>query len=368
MNLLEFEIWHNDGRHWLYAAAAAVGVLLVARLLKGLVHRGLERRHRATARAIDGALAAVLDGTRWFSYLTLAIWIGASFLELTAGAERVLNRGALIVLLVQLGLYGQIAVRRGLEIWQSQKQEGASSQTATAAIGLLARIAIWTMVLLTVLSSLGIEISALVAGLGVGGVAAALAVQSLLGDVFASLSIYVDRPFEIGDFIIVGDDRGSVEHIGWRATRVRSLGGEQIIFANGELIKQRIHNYGRMQERRIDFRIGIEYGTPADLVEKVPGVLKEAVEQQEGTRFDRAHFKEYGDSALVFEVVYYVLSPDYTEFMDRQQAINFVLLRRFEKLGISFAFPTRTLHLKTDGAERTDNARPPLETRLEQSN
>ena len=158
VNLLEFEIWHNDGRHWLYAAAAAVGVLLVARLLKGLVHRGLERRHRATARAIDGALAAVLDGTRWFSYLTLAIWIGASFLELTAGAERVLNRGALIVLLVQLGLYGQIAVRRGLEIWQSQKQEGASSQTATAAIGLLARIAIWTMVLLTVLSSLGIEI------------------------------------------------------------------------------------------------------------------------------------------------------------------------------------------------------------------
>ena len=200
-----------------------------------------------------------------------------------------------------------------------------------------------------------------------GGVAAALAIQNVLGDLIASLSIYFDRPFDIGDFIIVGDDKGSVEHVGWRATRVRSLGGEQIVFANGELIKQRIHNYGRMQERRIDFRIGIEYGTPAELVKRVPELLRAAVEAQENVRFDRAHFKEYGDFALIFEVVYYVLSPDYTEYMDRQQGINFALLDEFEELGISFAFPTRTLHIRSH-TEAPRPARRTNESRADVSN
>ena len=350
MNLFVFA--KSGRRHRLFLTTPIISLgaslLLVARLLKGLVHRGLERRHRATARAIDGALAAVLDGTRWFSYLTLAIWIGASFLELTAGAERVLNRGALIVLLVQLGLYGQIAVRRGLEIWQSQKQEGASSQTATAAIGLLARIAIWTMVLLTVLSSLGIEISALVAGLGVGGVAAALAVQSLLGDVFASLSIYVDRPFEIGDFIIVGDDRGSVEHIGWRATRLRQMPNNIVIVPNAKLADMVLKNYEMPgTEQSAVVTMGVAYDSDLERVERIViEVAREVLQTVEGgvPEFEPlVRFHTFGDSSINFNVILRA-----RHVADRFLPIHEFVKRvkaRFDAEGIEIPFPQRVVHL-----------------------
>ena len=202
------------------------------------------------------------------------------------------------------------------------------------------------LVALVALDTAGIDITALVAGLGVGGIAVALAVQNILGDLFASLSIVLDKPFVIGDFIIVGDMMGTVEHIGMKTTRVRSLSGEQLVFSNTDLLSSRIRNYKRMQERRALFRFGVTYQTSRDLLARIPEVVREVIEGRDETRFDRAHFAGFGDSSLDFEVVYYMLVPDYNAYMDTQQAVNLELVGRFEEIGIDFAYPTRTVFVE----------------------
>ena len=196
-----------------------------------------------------------------------------------------------------------------------------------------------------ILDNLGIDVTALVAGLGIGGIAVALAAQNVLGDLFASLSIAFDKPFLVGDFLILDDYLGSVEHIGIKSTRLRSLSGEQIIMSNNDLLKSRVRNYGRMVERRVVLAHGVTYDTPIGRLEEIPDIVRSAIERQADTRFDRSHFARHGASSLDFESVYYVLSADYNRFMDIQQAINLEIHRRFSELGIEFAIPTQRLYL-----------------------
>ena len=185
------------------------------------------------------------------------------------------------------------------------------------------------------------------AGLGVGGIAVALAVQNILGDLFASLSIVIDKPFVIGDFIVVGEFMGTVEHVGLKTTRVRSLGGEQLVFANSDLLASRVRNYKRMNERRILFQFGVLYQTTAEQLEAIPQRVREVIETLEEVRFDRAHFFRFGESSYDFEVVYWMQNPDYARYMDAQQQINLGLVRAFKDMGVEFAYPTRTLYLES---------------------
>lgn len=184
--------------------------------------------------------------------------------------------------------------------------------------------------------------------MGIGGIAVALAVQNVLGDLFASMSIAFDKPFVIGDFIIIDDYMGTVEHIGLKSTRLRSLSGEQLVFANSDLLNSRIRNFKRMADRRISFSIGVTYDTPHEKVAAIPDMIREAIQAHDKTNFDRCHFSEYEDSALKFDTVYYVNDPDYNVYMDIQQDINLSLLRRFEEEGIEFAYPTRTVFIEQE--------------------
>jgi small-conductance mechanosensitive channel len=199
-----------------------------------------------------------------------------------------------------------------------------------------------------ILDNMGFNITALVAGMGVGGIAVALAVQTILGDLFASLSIVLDKPFVVGDFLIIGDLLGSVEYVGLKTTRLRSLSGEQLIFSNSDLLTSRIRNYGRMFERRVVFNIGVTYQTPRDKLIKIPEIIRTAVETQDKTRFDRSHFKEYGNFSLNYESVYYIQGSDYNMYMDIQQDINLYIHEQFENEGIEFAYPTQTLFIQQD--------------------
>jgi small-conductance mechanosensitive channel len=208
-------------------------------------------------------------------------------------------------------------------------------------MGFVGRLVLWTAVLLLVLENLGVDVTALIAGLGVGGIAVALAVQNILGDLFASLSIVLDKPFAVGDFLIIDDFLGSVEHVGLKTTRLRSLSGEQLIFSNADLLGSRIRNYGRMFERRVVFTLGVTYQTPREKLVQIPIIIRKAIEEQEKVRFDRSHFQAYGDFSLNFETVYYVLAPDYN-------AINLRIHERFEQEGIEFAYPTQTLLVKSE--------------------
>ncbi|MEA3366051.1 MAG: mechanosensitive ion channel family protein, partial [Candidatus Hydrogenedentes bacterium] len=209
-----------------------------------------------------------------------------------------------------------------------------------------AQVAVWSLALLVALQNLGFEITALIAGLGIGGIAIAFALQNILGDIFCSVAIVLDKPFAVGDFIIVGDQMGVVENIGIKTTRVRSLWGEQIIFSNADLTSNRIRNYKRMKERRITFSLGVVYETPLEKLERIPTIIRDSIEAVPLTRFDRAHFNQYGDFSLNFEVVYYVLSPDYNTYMDIQQSINLAIFRRFKEEGIVFAYPTQELIIR----------------------
>ncbi len=342
---------------WLLAAAVIIVVAMILILLRRFVHRRLVEFAKRTATKVDDLTAAVLGRTQFWFLAAVSLYVGSLVLTLPAVAVRVISTIAVLALLIQVGIWGTALVTFWMTRSVKRKlEEDAATATSMAALGFIIKLVLWAVILLLALDNMGLDITALIAGLGIGGIAVALALQSILGDLFASLSIVIDKPFVIGDFLIVDDLLGTVERIGLKTTRVRSLSGEQLVFANSDLLNSRIRNYKRMFERRIVFSIGVTYQTPSEKLTAIPAMIREIIEAQEMTRFDRAHFKAYGDFALMFETVYYVLVPDYNTYMDIQQAINLAIYERFEKEGIDFAYPTQTLYVSP---EQPSTATPP---------
>lgn len=343
---LEQRALGNTLGEWLAAAMVLVAVTLLLYLVRGLLARRLARWARSTTTPLDDFLAEAVARTRGFFMLALGLYAALHVVELPARLLPVLNGGVAIAVLLQAGLWGNRAIVRGLEhaLRRPHATDAAGSYTLRIG-GFVARVVLWSVLVLMILDNLGFDITTLVASLGIGGVAVALAVQNILGDVFASLSIALDKPFEIGDFVIVDDFLGTVERVGIKTTRLRSLSGEQIVIANADLLNSRIRNYKRMNERRVLFRFGVVYQTPLEKLRTIPETVRTIIATTPQTRFDRAHFKEYGDSALVFEVVYHVLDRDYNLYMDIQQDINLRIFEQFRAAGIDFAYPTRTVHV-----------------------
>lgn len=358
--LYEIELFENSLLRWSIALVTALAVLIALLVVKRMVVARLAKLAERTSTRLDDVLVRSLERTRTITIVAVALSAGERTLDVPVEVDTWFGRGLIVVLAVQAGLWATGAVKTLVAARSGGADEQPGHKTMSAAVGFVTNLVVWSVLVLVVLSNFGVEVTTLVAGLGVGGVAAALAVQNVLGDLFAAFSIYVDRPFDIGDFIIVDEYVGNVERIGWRSTQLRSLGGETIVFANSDLSRARIRNYKRMQERRIVVQFGVEYGTPAAKLEAIPAMVKETIEGIEGLRFDRSHFKGYGAYSLDFETVFYVLSPEYAFYMDRQQRLLLTIYRRFEQEGIAFAFPTQTLHLARDGkrANERDAAAP----------
>ncbi|MFP4180024.1 MAG: mechanosensitive ion channel family protein [Spirochaetaceae bacterium] len=268
-----------------------------------------------------------------------AIYIALGSLPLPPLGEKILKGLAatvVTVLVIRTAVYGITgSVKRYVE-----KTGRVQDEKRIKPFLALVNFVLWIIGAIFLLDNLGFNISAVVAGLGVSGIAVAIAAQGILGDLFNYFVIFFDHPFELGDFIIFNDKLGTVEKIGIKTTRIRALSGEQLVVSNSDLTGSRVHNYKRMQERRVVFTIGVTYQTPAEQLESIPGLIREIIEANEETRFDRSHFRNYGDFALIFESVYYVLAPDYVKYMDIQQEINLAIYRTFEERGIEFAYPT----------------------------
>jgi small-conductance mechanosensitive channel len=333
---------------WTVALGVATLVLLGFSLGQRLLLRRMAQRAVRSYARIDDVLLELVKATRLPVVAVVALYLGGQYLDLSAGAGKVLNAAATVALFVQAGLWGAAL----LAFWLNRSRtsalaSNASAATSLAVLGFSGQLVLWVMVTLLALDNLGVNVTALVAGLGVGGIAVALAVQNILGDLFASLSIVIDKPFVIGDFIIVDSYMGTVEHVGLKTTRIRSLDGEQIVFSNSDLLKTRVRNYKRMYERRVLFKFAVNYDTAPDQLEKIPGLVRQIIEQQKKIRFERAHLQKLGDFSVDFEVVYWVLDPDYNLYMDIQQAINLALLRTLAKTGISLAYPTRSIQMDT---------------------
>ena len=350
-------VYSNPVWTWLLAAAVIIVVAMILILLRRFVHRRLAEFAERTVTEVDDLVADLIGRTRFWFLATVSLYAGSLALTLPAVATRVISTIAVLALLGQAGILGTALVTFWITRSVKRKlEEDAATATSMAALGFIIKLVLWAVILLLALDNMGVDITALIAGLGIGGIAVALALQNILGDLFASLSIVIDKPFVIGDFIIVDDLLGTVERIGLKTTRVRSLFGEQLVFSNSDLLNSRIRNYKRMFERRIVFSLGVTYQTPYEKLAAIPEMIREIVEAQEMARFDRAHFKAYGDFALMFEIVYYVLVPDYNVYMDIQQAINLAIYERFEKEGIDFAYPTQTLYVSP---QQPSTATPP---------
>lgn len=335
---------------WRYLAAAG-SYLALAIFLFALVPIARRIAAKRVSKDLSALPVAILARTRQGILTLVALAVALHWIPLTPGLLKATNVVIVVGLGLQLGFFIIGAVEFFFDREESRRAaEEAAPVGSFGILRLLARGLVWVTVLLIVLSNVGVDVTGLAASLGIGGIAVALAAQNILGDLFGSLSIVLDRPFEVGHFIVVGEHSGTVERVGLKTTRVRSINGEQLVFSNADLLSSRIRNFRRMQERRIVFQFGLLYSSATATLRAVPSIVKEIIAAQPNARFDRAHFQKFGASSLDFEVVYYVTSSDYAQYMDLQQEINLALFDRLKAEGLDFAFPTTTVHLEQPAA------------------
>ena len=351
MGILEREIFENSLQSWLIAVGLFLGTFLVLLLIRRILKMRLAKFIKKSKSPLDDFLLPLLSQTRWFSILAAGLMVGLFALDLPEDIHTWLVRIIQVIFALQVGFWGTGMISLYIERRVDSKiqEDNAEDATTLDAMGLIVKIALWSILALIILDNLNVEVSSLVASLGIGGIAVALAAQNILGDLFASLSISLDKPFVIGDFVVVDNFEGDVEDIGLKSTRIRSLSGEELIFSNTDLLNSRIRNYKRLEKRRISFTIGVIYGTPVEKLRKIPVMIENIISPLEHAEFERTHFKTFGDFSLDFSVVYHVLDPAYSSYLDIQQIINLEIYQRFEKEGIEFAYPTQTVMLESEG-------------------
>ncbi|HEY6641638.1 mechanosensitive ion channel family protein [Povalibacter sp.] len=355
---LDQSYYGNSVWQWILAASVMIGVLLITLLTRRVI-RGRYKTLAATPQIELLELPLKVASNTGALFLFIAsLYAGFSLLTLPEKPAKLLLTALTISAFWQVGVWVSTAVTS----WLSRKQQQAMANDRAAAgsfgiIGFVARALIWVIVLLLTLDNLGVNITALVAGLGIGGIAVALAVQNVLGDLLASLSITLDRPFVVGDAIAVGDFNGTVEQIGIKSVRLRSVNGEQIVMSNADLLSSRVRNFGRMRERRIAFTVAVALDSPPEKLKSIPAALRAIVESEKNTRFDRAHFSRIGAGSLDFETVYYVTTADYGVYMDIQQDINLRVIEMLDKEGLELAVPVQRVWQQSAaldaGPERT---------------
>ncbi len=346
---LEHTVYYgNSIVAWAKALLSFALWFTVLPLLRAFIGRRLKKTvdHHPTGFLV--LLRTLINSTTRLFMIAVATYLALRWLRIPPRADRIVDTTILVVIWWQFGHWLSGIVRHLIDTRRGHDHvgEGAASLNILSFVGMMI---VWIVAVLMLLANLGIKIGPLVAGLGIGGVAIALAVQNVLGDLFASLSIALDKPFRIGDSLAIGDEKGTVEYVGIKSTRLRSAGGEQIVISNGDLLKSRVRNFSRLAERRADLALRIAYETPAAQVKELPRIIEAAIRAEPGVRFDRAHFARYGDYAFVFEATYIVESSDYKVFMDAQQSINLRLLDEFERRRITLAYPTqRSLSFTVD--------------------
>lgn len=333
----------NTIANWLIAIGIILVLWAVIRIGKTIILNKLKKFSAKTNTTLDDFFVVLAERVLFPVLYVGAIYLGLSYLTFTPKATKVLHVAVLVILTFFITRAITSALSYFINTAISNREETIEKRKQARGVIIIVNIVVWLLAVVFLISNLGYNITSVITGLGIGGVAIALASQTILGDLFNYFVIFFDKPFEVGDFIIVDNKMGVVEYIGVKSTRIRTLSGEQLICSNTDLTNSRVHNYKRMEKRRVVFSFGVVYDTPVERMEKIPAVVKQIIESQEATQFDRAHFSGFGDFSLNFETVYYILSADYNLFMDRQQAIYLSMLRSFKTEGIEFAYPTQTL-------------------------
>lgn len=343
-----FQLWNNTGTEYLAALTIFIGLFLILKLFDKYIISFLKKTSKKTKITWDDVVIDFFSAINWQFYAFISLYVATLFLQLPEIVSRVIKvlMIVFVVFYAAQGLSRIVDLVTNRQIEKRKQSDNSSNTSMLKTFAVIFKIAIYAVAVLMILANLGIEITPLIASLGVGGIAIALALQTVLGDLFSAFAIYFDKPFKEGDFIIIGNDMGTVKRIGIKTTRIQSLGGQELIVSNTELTSTRVNNYKRMERRRIAFKFGVTYDTPLKKLKKINELVEKTIKSTKNATLDRTHFKEFGDFSLNYEVVYYVESSDYNIYMNTQQEINFKLKEAFEKENIEFAFPTQTIHVE----------------------
>ncbi|HEY0679752.1 MAG TPA: mechanosensitive ion channel family protein [Chitinophagaceae bacterium] len=350
--------FNNTLRDWVIAISLIAGLLLLVRIFRTVILKRVKAWAGRTENTFDDFAVHILERAILPMLYLGGVYAGLSYLQFPPRIDRILRVAFMVAatffVLRFISAFIHFSLRRMIRHHENKE----AKEKQLKGILFIINAVIWVVAFVFVLDNIGYDITAVITGLGVGGIAIALASQVILGDLFSYFVIFFDRPFEIGDFIQVDDKMGTVEYIGIKTTRLRALSGEQLIFSNTNLTNSRVHNFKRMQTRRIQFGLGVVYHTSAEKVKRVPEIVKEIIQSIPDLKFDRGHFAGYGDFSLKFDFVYFVNSPDYNFYMDKQQAIYLAIFDSFEKEGIEFAYPTQEVLLKMGKPEENGVKRP----------
>ncbi len=334
----------NSVSAYFFSLLLFMAIVIAIKIFRCVVLNRLKKWAEKTATTIDDLIISFFEKTLIPLMYFGGFYISINSLSIVPSLKKVIDVLGIALLTIFTARLITSILAYIFEIYLKKQEKNVSLERSMKGILKVIKFLVWGLAVVFFLDNLGFKISTVIAGLGIGGVAVGLAAQAILKDLFSYFAIIFDRPFEVGDFIIVDDYLGTVEYIGAKTTRIRSLSGEQLIFSNTDLTDSRLRNYKRMARRRVVFRIGVTYDTPLDKLKEIPVIIEKIVKGIGGTIFDRAHFFSYGDFSLIFEIVYYVIGSDYNKYMDIQQAINLKIKEEFVKRKIDFAFPTQTVY------------------------
>lgn len=333
----------NAVKDWGIAIGVFIGVYILVKIFEYLLVRYLKNLATKTKTQVDDFLIEVIHTSVVPMAYFGGVYLGMRYLSFSENVYNVTHIALLVVFTFYVLRIIISAVRFSVYSYLDKQEEADVKKKQARGILIIINVVIWSLGVVFLLDNLGKDVTAIIAGLGVGGIAIALAAQTILGDLFSYFVIFFDQPFELGDFIVLDDKSGNVEYVGVKTTKIRTLTGDLLIVSNTDLTNSRVHNYKKMAERRIVFKLGFIYQTKHEQLKQIPTLIKSIIESVEGVRFDRSHFSGYGDFSLNFETVYYVTAPDYAIYMDKQQEIYLALFKKFEEEGIVFAYPTQTL-------------------------
>lgn len=341
-------LWGNTAERYLIAVGIFIAGIVLIKIFKTIVLYRLKKWADKTETTLDDFLIKGVEKSIVPLLYYGIFYVAVTSLILNPQFQKILQIVSLVILTFFIVRFVSSTIMFTLTYFIKKQERGDEKARQLRGMTVLINVFVWVIGIVFLMDNLGFNISAVVAGLGIGGIAIALAAQAILGDLFSYFVIFFDRPFEVGDFIIVGDKVGAVEYTGIKTTRIRALSGEQLVFSNTDLTNSRIHNYKKMERRRVVFKLGVIYQTTAEQLESIPKIVREIIESQQDVTFDRGHFATYGDFSLNFEFVYYVTGADYNKYMDIQQSINMKIYRTFEEKGIEFAYPTQTVFVNKE--------------------
>ncbi len=347
MQLLSIVFWENPLSDWFKALGTFLGIYLFIRVIKSITVNRLQKIAQHTKSNLDNIILKIVEQTRDFLIILTGIYAGSHFLNISDPIRSIFNKVFFVVIAMQIGYWLGGFINHLVSYREGKDPDDKEEQTAMHAFGLFGKIMIWAIVaLVTIQNVSGMKMDALITSLGVGGIAAGLALQNILKDIFASLSIFLDKPFLVGDYIVVGDTGGTVENIGLKSTRVRTLQGEEVVFSNSDLLESRVHNYRSMQRRLVVVNIGVSPNTPYPTLQSLPALFEEIIKKQNDVTFDRANLSDLGNYTLNFEIIYHIESADFDLFVQRREAIYLEIIQRLQEKNVVMPYPTQTVLLQ----------------------